>query len=162
MPNRPFARKAGRTAALNLTLRQNSTPSGRWALRKAAVQRSASPARAARVGVDAAVRHRSFRHPTILHSVHANATRSMRGVLFPHEERLHPAFCESHGNRRSDVEFRSRCAQVPEGFNHFVSSIVAPVLPAGAVAGWGLHPLEKRRLCTAHAISSRSVVNRDA
>jgi hypothetical protein len=25
------------------------------------------------------------------------------------------------------------------------------LLPAGAVAGWGFHPLEKRRLCTAHA-----------
>src|SRR4029077_15052415 len=24
------------------------------------------------------------------------------------------------------------------------------LLPAGAVAGWGLHPLEKRRLVTAH------------
>ena len=30
------------------------------------------------------------------------------------------------------------------------------LLPAGAVAGWGLHPLEKRRLCTAHAISGSS------
>jgi hypothetical protein len=27
------------------------------------------------------------------------------------------------------------------------------VLPAGAVAGWGLHPLEKGRLVTAHAQS---------
>jgi hypothetical protein len=27
------------------------------------------------------------------------------------------------------------------------------LLPAGAVAGWGFHPLEKRRLCTAHANS---------
>jgi hypothetical protein len=31
-------------------------------------------------------------------------------------------------------------------------------LPAGAVAGWGLHPLEKRRLVTAHVDSGRSVV----
>jgi hypothetical protein len=29
-------------------------------------------------------------------------------------------------------------------------------LPTGAVAGWGLHPLEKRRLVTAHAESRRS------
>src|SRR5580700_3815258 len=29
-------------------------------------------------------------------------------------------------------------------------------LPAGAVAGWGLHPLEKRRLVTAHVVSGRS------
>src|ERR1700731_1676617 len=28
-------------------------------------------------------------------------------------------------------------------------------LPAGAVAGWGLHPLEKRRLVTAHVDSGR-------
>src|SRR5262249_34835129 len=30
-------------------------------------------------------------------------------------------------------------------------------LPAGAVAGWGLHPLEKRRLVTAHMESGPSV-----
>src|SRR5580693_631021 len=30
-------------------------------------------------------------------------------------------------------------------------------LPAGAVAGWGLHPLEKRRLVTAHVGSGRWV-----
>ena len=29
-----------------------------------------------------------------------------------------------------------------EGFSHFVTSMTAPMLPAGAVAGWGLHPLE--------------------
>ena len=39
-------------------------------------------------------------------------------------------------------------------------------LPAGAVAGWGLHPLEKRRLVTAHvenrpSASSLSVYRRD-
>ena len=32
----------------------------------------------------------------------------------------------------------------------------AIVLPAGAVAGWGLHPLEKRRLVTAHVESRHS------
>jgi hypothetical protein len=30
------------------------------------------------------------------------------------------------------------------------------VLPAGAVAGWALHPLEKRRLYTAHVEYGRS------
>ena len=29
-----------------------------------------------------------------------------------------------------------------EGFSHFVTSKTAPKLPAGAVAGWVLHPLE--------------------
>src|SRR3984893_14555087 len=32
-------------------------------------------------------------------------------------------------------------------------------LPAGAVAGWGLHPLEKRRLVTAH-VDSRNLGER--
>jgi hypothetical protein len=40
--------------------------------------------------------------------------------------------------------------RLPEGFSHFLTSIAAPVA-AGAFAGWDLHPLEKRRLCTAHA-----------
>ena len=30
------------------------------------------------------------------------------------------------------------------------------LLPAGAVAGWALHPLEKRRLVTAHVDSGHS------
>jgi hypothetical protein len=54
----------------------------------------------------------------------------------------------------------SRChrivARLTEGFNHFVSSIVAPVLPAGAVRRVGFTPTGKRRLITAHAISRRS------
>src|SRR5436309_3536590 len=29
-----------------------------------------------------------------------------------------------------------------EGFSHVVTSMTAPMLPAGAVAGWGLQPLE--------------------
>src|SRR5271167_865258 len=33
-----------------------------------------------------------------------------------------------------------------EGFSHFVTSMTAPMLPAGAVAGWGLHPLENAAL----------------
>src|SRR6516162_2708762 len=31
-------------------------------------------------------------------------------------------------------------------------------LPAGAVTGWGLHPLEKRRLVTAHVVIGHSPV----
>src|SRR6202035_5915164 len=31
----------------------------------------------------------------------------------------------------------------------------ARLLPAGAIAGWALHPLEKRRLVTAHLASGR-------
>ena len=42
-------------------------------------------------------------------------------------------------------------ARLSEGFNHFVSSIVAPVLPAGAVRRVGFSPTGKRRLITAHA-----------
>src|SRR6266568_6343295 len=29
-----------------------------------------------------------------------------------------------------------------EGFSHFVTSMTAPLLPAGAIAGWDFHPLE--------------------
>src|SRR5882724_5229839 len=29
-----------------------------------------------------------------------------------------------------------------EGFSHFVTSMTAPMLPAGAIAGWDFHPLE--------------------
>src|ERR1700756_4181533 len=41
------------------------------------------------------------------------------------------------------------------------SDILSPpclprLLPAGAVAGWGLHPLEKRRLLTAHVVCRHS------
>src|SRR6266404_6172263 len=35
---------------------------------------------------------------------------------------------------------------LPEGFRHFVASMPAPVAPAGAVAGWGSHPLENAAL----------------
>src|SRR6266849_4547389 len=39
------------------------------------------------------------------------------------------------------------------GFRHFVTSMLPRLLPAGAVAGRGLHPLDKRRLVTAHVES---------
>ena len=39
-----------------------------------------------------------------------------------------------------------------EGFSHFVASMTAPIASGGSeFAGWDLHPLERRRLCTAHA-----------
>jgi len=49
-------------------------------------------------------------------------------------------------------------ARLPEGFNHFVSSIVASVLPAGAVRRVGLSPTGKRRLITAHVESKTGAV----
>ena len=46
-----------------------------------------------------------------------------------------------------------------EGFSHFVTSMTAPVkLPAGAFAGWDLHPPESVRLLTAHAHSGQSAL----
>jgi hypothetical protein len=41
-----------------------------------------------------------------------------------------------------------------EGFSHFVTSMTSPMLPAGAVAGWGLHPLESAALHGAHPFQS--------
>ena len=32
--------------------------------------------------------------------------------------------------------------RLTEGFSHFVTSMTAPLLPAGAIAGWDSHPLE--------------------
>ena len=34
------------------------------------------------------------------------------------------------------------CDTLIEGFSHFVTSMTAPIAPAGAFAGWDLHPLE--------------------
>jgi hypothetical protein len=40
-----------------------------------------------------------------------------------------------------------------EGFSHIVTSMTAPVASGWSdLAGWGLHPLEKRRLITAHGV----------
>ena len=54
----------------------------------------------------------------------------------------------------------SRChqfvARLSEGFNHFVTSIVAPVASGWSGCRAGLAPAGKRRLFTAHAIKSRS------
>src|SRR5208282_3355870 len=34
------------------------------------------------------------------------------------------------------------CDSLSEGFSHFLTSMTAPLLPAGAFAGWDSHPLE--------------------
>jgi len=42
------------------------------------------------------------------------------------------------------------------GFSQFVASLTAPIASGRSdLAGWGLHPLEKRRLITAHTLSGR-------
>ncbi len=44
-----------------------------------------------------------------------------------------------------------------EGFSHFVASMTAPITSGWSdFAGWDLHPLEQRRLCTAHTLKSHS------
>src|SRR5271166_3823385 len=50
-----------------------------------------------------------------------------------------------------------------EGFSHFVTSMTAPVTSGWSVRRVGLHPLEKRRLLTAHTYCghSRSPVDVD-
>ena len=45
------------------------------------------------------------------------------------------------------------CDALSEDFSYFVTSIAAPVASGWSVAGWDLHPLEKRRLITAHTRS---------
>ena len=46
--------------------------------------------------------------------------------------------------------------RLSEGFNHFVTSIVAPVASGWSGCRAGLAPAGKRRLCTAHATTGRS------
>ncbi len=46
------------------------------------------------------------------------------------------------------------------GFSQFVTSLTAPIASGRSdLAGWGLHPLEKRRLITAHTHNSRCVLS---
>jgi hypothetical protein len=46
-----------------------------------------------------------------------------------------------------------------EGFSHFVTSMTAPITSGWSdIAGWDLHPLEKRRLFTAHTRSRHSKI----
>jgi hypothetical protein len=43
-----------------------------------------------------------------------------------------------------------------EGFSHFVTSMTAPITSGPSdLAGWDLHPLEKRHLFTAHTQSGQ-------
>jgi len=43
------------------------------------------------------------------------------------------------------------------GFSQFVTSLTAPIASGRSdLAGWGLHPLEKRRLITAHTHTRHS------
>src|SRR2546421_7199889 len=59
---------------------------------------------------------------------------------------LRPAHSRSH-------QIRDRYP----GASDISSPLCLPrLLPAGAIAGWALHPLEKRRLVTAHVGSGRS------
>jgi len=49
-----------------------------------------------------------------------------------------------------------------EGFSYFVTSITAPIASGWSeIAGSDLHPLGKRRLSTAHAMTSRSSLRRN-
>ena len=48
---------------------------------------------------------------------------------------------------------------LPEGFSHFVTSMTAPVASGWSVRRVGLAPTGKRRLITAHAMSSRSALS---
>ncbi len=55
----------------------------------------------------------------------------------------------------------SRCHRIswpatPEASTASLPPRLLRLLPAGAIAGWGFHPLEKRRLCTAHTLLCRS------
>jgi hypothetical protein len=48
--------------------------------------------------------------------------------------------------------------QLTEGFSHFVASMTAPVASGWSeLAGWDSHPLEMRRLVTAHGVSGHSM-----
>ena len=106
--------------------------------------------------------------------VHAAATTPVQrlGVVFAHLTQPCQPSPEGSPGRPAHRPFRgllgvhSRCGlhtravtvfrdPLSEGFRHFVSSMSAPVASAGAVAGSGLHPLEKRRLVTAHVESGR-------
>ena len=49
------------------------------------------------------------------------------------------------------------------GFSQFVTSLTAPTASGRSdLAGWGLHPLEKRRLITAHTLSRHSDFSKPA
>ena len=59
---------------------------------------------------------------------------------------LRPAHSRGHQNRD----------RYPKASDISSPPCLLRVLPAGAVAGWALHPLEKRRLFTAHVVCGHS------
>jgi DNA-binding transcriptional LysR family regulator len=65
---------------------------------------------------------------------------------------VHTMFAVSLPSRRN-------AARVPEGFNHFVTSIVAPVASGWSCGRVGSAPTGKRRLITAHTQSGHSSFN---
>src|SRR5712691_1379763 len=67
------------------------------------------------------------------------AHRPFRGLLSVHSR------CGLH--TRTVTVYRDR---YPKASDTSSPPCLLRSLPAGAVAGWGLHPLEKRRLVTAH------------
>src|SRR5215472_3436839 len=74
------------------------------------------------------------------------AHRPFRGLLGVHSR------CRLH--TRAVTVFRDRYP----GASDISSPPCLPrLLPAGAIAGWALHPLEKRRLVTAHVVSGHYV-----
>ena len=75
------------------------------------------------------------------------AHRPFRGLLSVHSR------CGLH--TRTVTVYRDR---YPKASDTSSPPCLLRWLPAGAVAGWGLHPLEKRRLVTAHAESCRCTV----
>src|SRR4029077_8945753 len=70
------------------------------------------------------------------------AHRPFRGLLSVHSR------CGLH--TRTVTVYRDR---YPKASDTSSPPCLLRSLPAGAVAGWGLHPLEKRRLVTAHVLS---------
>src|ERR1035437_7932340 len=68
------------------------------------------------------------------------------------------------GGRRagcySDQVYRGRASgfQGPKASDISSPPCLLRLLPAGAVAGWDLHPLEKRRLLTAHTRGGLSIL----
>jgi hypothetical protein len=92
--------------------------------------------------------------------------RSFHPVISAFPERVVRSACATYFSRRArhSLSLRpahSRCHRMswpatPEASTASLPPRLLRLLPAGAVAGWGFHPLEKRRLCTAHTLLCRS------
>jgi hypothetical protein len=99
---------------------------------------------------------------------------SLPSKLAATASRQHAGFASEGSKRTSFIQRASRChassdhsrcdlhtravtytRPLSEGFRHFVTSCLPRLLPAGVRAGRA-HPLEKRRLFTAHVVSGRS------